>query len=87
MDFFTLLTPDGVPLETFSILVVVGVMFLYTFVGICAGFGGGLTSMPLITMVLPLKMAAPCQSSWEQVPHCTPLGYHAKKQTGNRLRC
>ncbi|MEG1690092.1 MAG: sulfite exporter TauE/SafE family protein, partial [Hafnia sp.] len=49
MDFFTLLTPDGVPLETFSILVVVGVMFLYTFVGICAGFGGGLTSMPLIT--------------------------------------
>lgn len=59
MDFFTLLTPDGVPLETFSILVVVGVMFLYTFVGICAGFGGGLTSMPLITMVLPLKMAAP----------------------------
>lgn len=59
MDFFTLLTPDGMPLETFSILVVVGVMFLYTFVGICAGFGGGLTSMPLITMVLPLKMAAP----------------------------
>lgn len=59
MDFFTLLTPDGMPIETFSILIVVGVMFLYTFVGICAGFGGGLTSMPLITMVLPLKMAAP----------------------------
>ncbi|HDG1677750.1 TPA: sulfite exporter TauE/SafE family protein [Kluyvera ascorbata] len=59
MDFFTLLTPDGMPLETSTILIVIAVMFLYTFVGICAGFGGGLTSMPLITMVLPLKMAAP----------------------------
>jgi uncharacterized protein len=59
MDFFNLLTPDGVALETSAILIVVAVMFLYTFVGICAGFGGGLTSMPLITMVLPLKMAAP----------------------------
>lgn len=59
MDFFTLLTPDGVTLETSAILIVVAVMFLYTFVGICAGFGGGLTAMPLITMVLPLKMAAP----------------------------
>lgn len=59
MDFFNLLTPDGAPLETSAMLIVIGVMFLYTFVGICAGFGGGLTSMPLITMVLPLKMAAP----------------------------
>ncbi|MEL0550513.1 sulfite exporter TauE/SafE family protein [Raoultella lignicola] len=59
MDFFNLLTPDGAPLETSTMLIVIGVMFLYTFVGICAGFGGGLTSMPLITMVLPLKMAAP----------------------------
>lgn len=59
MDFFTLFTPDGVPLETSAMLIVIAVMFLYTFVGICAGFGGGLTSMPLITMVLPLKMAAP----------------------------
>jgi uncharacterized membrane protein YfcA len=59
MDFFSLLTPDGVMLETRAVLIVVAVMFLYTFVGICAGFGGGLTAMPLITMVLPLKMAAP----------------------------
>nr|WP_318384438.1 sulfite exporter TauE/SafE family protein [uncultured Enterobacter sp.] len=59
MDFFTLLTPDGVTLDTQTILIVVAVMFLYTFVGICAGFGGGLTAMPLITMVLPLKMASP----------------------------
>ncbi|HDG1669037.1 sulfite exporter TauE/SafE family protein [Kluyvera ascorbata] len=59
MDFFTLFTPDGMPLETSAMLIVIAVMFLYTFVGICAGFGGGLTSMPLITMVLPLKMAAP----------------------------
>lgn len=34
-------------------------MFLYTFVGICAGFGGGLTTMPLITLMLPVKMATP----------------------------
>lgn len=59
MDFFSLFTPDGVMLETRAVLIVVAVMFLYTFVGICAGFGGGLTAMPLITMVLPLKMAAP----------------------------
>lgn len=59
MDFFSLFTPDGVMLETGAVLIVVAVMFLYTFVGICAGFGGGLTAMPLITMVLPLKMAAP----------------------------
>lgn len=59
MDVFSLLTPDGVMLETRAVLIVVAVMFLYTFVGICAGFGGGLTAMPLITMVLPLKMAAP----------------------------
>lgn len=59
MDFFTLLTPDGAALDTSTMLIVIAVMFLYTFVGICAGFGGGLTSMPLITMVLPLKMAAP----------------------------
>jgi uncharacterized membrane protein YfcA len=32
---------------------------MYTFVGICAGFGGALTTMPLITLLLPLKMAAP----------------------------
>ena len=59
MEFFNLFTPDGAALETSAILIVIAVMFLYTFVGICAGFGGGLTSMPLITMVLPLKMAAP----------------------------
>ncbi|WP_345829232.1 sulfite exporter TauE/SafE family protein [Pantoea sp. BRR-3P] len=59
MDFFTLFTPDGATLDTSAMLIVIAVMFLYTFVGICAGFGGGLTSMPLITMVLPLKMAAP----------------------------
>ncbi len=25
----------------------------------CAGFGGGLTTMPLITLMLPVKMATP----------------------------
>lgn len=59
MDFFTLFTPDGVPLDYSVMAVVVAIMFMYTFVGICAGFGGALTTMPLITLLLPLKMAAP----------------------------
>lgn len=59
MDFFTLLTPDGVPLDYGVMAVVIAIMFMYTFVGICAGFGGALTTMPLITLLLPLKMAAP----------------------------
>lgn len=59
MDFFTLLTPDGVPLDYGVMAIVIAIMFMYTFVGICAGFGGALTTMPLITLLLPLKMAAP----------------------------
>ena len=59
MDFFTLFTPDGIQLDTAAMLIVIAIMFLYTFVGICAGFGGALTTMPLITLLLPLKMAAP----------------------------
>ena len=59
MDFFTLFTPDGIQLGTTAMLIVIAIMFLYTFVGICAGFGGALTTMPLITLLLPLKMAAP----------------------------
>lgn len=59
MDFFTLLTPDGVPLDYGVMAAVIAIMFMYTFVGICAGFGGALTTMPLITLLLPLKMAAP----------------------------
>ena len=48
MDFFTLFSPDGVMLETNVVCIVIALMFLYTFVGICAGFGGGLTTMPLV---------------------------------------
>ncbi|MDX6021354.1 sulfite exporter TauE/SafE family protein [Scandinavium sp. V105_16] len=59
MDFFMLMTPDGVPLNYDTIAIVIAIMFMYTFVGICAGFGGALTTMPLITLLLPLKMAAP----------------------------
>lgn len=59
MEFFAFFTPDGVQLETTTALIVIGLMFMYTFVGICAGFGGGLTTMPLITLLLPVKMAAP----------------------------
>ncbi|ECY6708435.1 sulfite exporter TauE/SafE family protein, partial [Salmonella enterica] len=54
MDFFNLFTPDGVMLEPGVIYTVIALMFLYTFVGICAGFGGGLTTMPLITLMLPV---------------------------------
>lgn len=59
MDFFTLFTPDGVVLDYTTVAMVIAIMFLYTFVGICAGFGGALTTMPLITLLIPLKMAAP----------------------------
>lgn len=59
MDFFTLFTPDGIPLDDGVIAIVIAIMFMYTFVGICAGFGGALTTMPLVTLLLPLKMAAP----------------------------
>ena len=59
MDFFNLFTPDGVMLDTNVVCIVIALMFLYTFVGICAGFGGGLTTMPLITLMLPVKMATP----------------------------
>lgn len=59
MGFFTLLTPDGLALSNGTVIAIIGIMFLYTFVGICAGFGGALTTMPLITLLLPLKMAAP----------------------------
>lgn len=55
MDFFTLFSPDGVMLETNVVCIVIALMFLYTFVGICAGFGGGLTTMPLVTLMLPGK--------------------------------
>lgn len=59
MDFFTLFTPDGIQLDYSVMALVIAIMFMYTFVGICAGFGGALTTMPLITLLLPLKMAAP----------------------------
>ncbi|MFK3661419.1 sulfite exporter TauE/SafE family protein [Scandinavium sp. NPDC088450] len=59
MDFFALFTPDGIPLDYGVIAIVIAIMFMYTFVGICAGFGGALTTMPLVTLLLPLKMAAP----------------------------
>lgn len=59
MDFFTLFTPDGIQLDYGVMAIVIAIMFMYTFVGICAGFGGALTTMPLITLLLPLKMAAP----------------------------
>ena len=59
MSFFDLSTPDGDALSSSTVMTVVGLMFMYTFVGICAGFGGGLTTMPLISMLIPVKMAAP----------------------------
>ena len=55
MSFFDLTTPDGDALSGTTVITVVGLMFMYTFVGICAGFGGGLTTMPLVSMLLPVK--------------------------------
>ncbi|MGL4769898.1 MAG: sulfite exporter TauE/SafE family protein, partial [Plesiomonas shigelloides] len=37
MDFFTFFTPDGALLDTSTVLIVIGLMFMYTFVGVCAG--------------------------------------------------
>ena len=34
MGFFTLLTPDGLVLSNGTVIVIIGIMFLYTFVGI-----------------------------------------------------
>ncbi|CAH2602159.1 putative membrane transporter protein [Rhodovastum atsumiense] len=59
MDLLQVFLPDGSLLATSSLLTVVSLMFLYTFVGIVAGFGGALTTMPFITMLIPVKMAAP----------------------------
>ncbi|MEJ8824534.1 sulfite exporter TauE/SafE family protein [Variovorax humicola] len=59
MDLLHVTTPDGTPVESSTVITVVCLMFLYTFVGICAGFGGGLTTMPLVSLLLPVKMAAP----------------------------
>ncbi|AWK84935.1 sulfite exporter TauE/SafE family protein [Azospirillum thermophilum] len=59
MDLLAIFTPDGTLLDTTTVLTVCALMFLYTFVGICAGFGGGLTTMPLVSLMLPVKMAAP----------------------------
>lgn len=59
MDILNVLLPDGSALPTSTLLIVVGLMFVYTFVGVVAGFGGALTTMPLITMLIPVRMAAP----------------------------
>ena len=83
MDFFTLFSPDGVMLETNVVCIVIALMFLYTVVGICAGFGGGLTTMPLVTLMLPVKMATPL-SVLVGTATCTPPGCHVKKRIGDR---
>lgn len=85
MDFFNLFTPDGVMLEHGVIYTVIALMFLYTFVGICAGFGGGLTTMPLITLMLPVKWQHHFLLLSEQRPPFMPHGYLVKKRTGDRL--
>lgn len=59
MSFFDLTRPDGEALSGTTIITVAGLMFMYTFFDIWAGFGGGLTTMPLVSMLIPVKMAAP----------------------------
>jgi uncharacterized membrane protein YfcA len=59
MEMLTVFLPDGSLLATSAVLTAAALMFMYTFVGICAGFGGALTTMPLVTMLLPVQMATP----------------------------
>lgn len=59
MNLFEVFMPDGTLLSTTTLIIVISLMFMYTFVGIVAGFGGALTTMPLITLMVPVKMAAP----------------------------
>lgn len=59
MELLQVFLPDGSLLSTSSLLSVVGLMFIYTFVGIVAGFGGAMTTLPVITMLIPVRMAAP----------------------------
>lgn len=58
-DFLTIMMPDGSILPMGTLLTVVALMFMYTFVGIVAGFGGALTTMPLISLLIPVRMASP----------------------------
>lgn len=59
MNFFEIVMPDGSILPMVTLITVVSLMFMYTFVGIVAGFGGALTTMPLITLMIPVRVAAP----------------------------
>ena len=63
MDFLTINLPDGSLLSLETLIIVVCLMFLYTFVGIVAGFGGALVTMPLLTMFIPVKVATPISVS------------------------
>lgn len=58
-DLLQVMMPDGSILPMSTLITVICLMFMYTFVGIVAGFGGALTTMPLITMMIPVKMASP----------------------------
>lgn len=59
MDLFNITLPDGSMLAHSTLAILVCLMFLYTFIGIVAGFGGALCTMPLMTMLIPVKMASP----------------------------
>ncbi len=58
-DLFNIMMPDGTMLPYSTLAIVVSLMFMYTFVGIVAGFGGALTTMPLVTLMIPVRMASP----------------------------
>jgi len=87
MDFFTLFTPDGLELSIEVVCIIIAIMFLYTFIGICAGFGGALVTMPLITLLLPVKMAAPMSVIVGQPLRYMPPGCHVTKPTGDLRWC
>lgn len=59
MELFKIYLPDGALMSTETLISVVCLLFLYTFVGIVAGFGGALVTMPLMTLIIPVKVATP----------------------------
>ena len=69
-SLFQIMMPDGTLMETSTLIAVVSLMFMYTFVGIVAGFGGALTTMPLVSLLIPVRMASPISVT---VGTCTAL--------------
>ncbi len=68
--FLQITMPDGTLLPQSTLFIVVSLMFMYSFVGVVAGFGGALTTMPLVSLMIPVRMASPISVT---VGTCTAL--------------